>query len=395
MTAGVNRILKENSMKMIKRMSRREFFQATMLGGLASLVSFKSKGLAEKLTSDVKEIKLEFRSLGKTGMKVTSVGFGAMITSDPSVIHHAIDLGINYIDTAASYMGGNNEIMVGNVLKTRRKETFIATKTKFGAENEIIQSVQKSLKKLQTDVIDVIQLHGLDDKRDILNNEAMNALSNLRKKGMVRFVGFSTHENQVECLEAAIESKFYDMVLVAYHFKSDPAIGDAIKKAGEAGIGIVAMKTQAGGYQGKDMGGWSPHQAALRWVLNNPQVATTIPSMVSVAQVDENVQAMKSSLGLEDKQILDQYGLLYDKEICRMCGSCRKQCPQNIPIQDVNRCLMYAEGYRNYDLAVKTYQDLVLSACKDCRSCVVRCQNDLDIPARLHRAKELFGSVRV
>lgn len=210
---------------------------------------------------------------------------------------------------------------------------------------------------------------------------------------MVRFLGFTTHSNQAECLEVAIESKFYDTVLVAYNFKSDAELGKTIEKAGKAGIGIIVMKTQAGGYQSKERGDWSPHQAALRWVLKNPYVSNAIPSMVSFAQVNENIGAMKESFGWQDQRLLDRYGQLYDHEICRMCGSCRQQCPQNIPIQDVNRSLMYAEGYRNYNLAIKTYQNLVLSACEECPTCTAKCKHNLDIPVRLKRAKELFNSV--
>jgi uncharacterized protein len=219
----------------------------------------------------------------------------------------------------------------------------------------------------------------------------------VRKKGMARFVGFSTHDNQAECLQAAIEAKFYDTVLVAYNFTSDPAIGEAITKAGEAGIGIIAMKTQAGGYQGKDLGDWSPHQAALRWVLKNPHVATTIPSMTSFAQVDDNIGTMKSGYGYKDERILQRYVNLYDKEICRMCGSCREKCSAGLPIQDINRCLMYAEGYRNFDLALQTYAEIskksAITSCDKCETCQVRCKYHLNIPERLTRARELFGPV--
>ncbi|NTV83999.1 MAG: aldo/keto reductase [Bacteroidales bacterium] len=230
-------------------MSRRDFFQTSMLGGLASFLPFKGTGWTRAGADEKETIPVQYRTLGKTGMKVSTIGFGAMLTSDPTVVHHAIDLGINYIDTAASYMKGNNEIMVGNVLKTRRKEVFIATKLKLGTEESMLESIQNSLKKLQTEVIDVIQLHGLNSKEKVLNNEYMNLLDKARKKGMVRFVGFSTHDNQVECLQAAIESKFYDVVLVSYNFTSDAALTEAISKTGEAGIGMVAMKTQAVGYQ--------------------------------------------------------------------------------------------------------------------------------------------------
>ena len=386
-------------MKTNKKISRRDFFQTTMLGGLASFLPFKGTGWARAGADEKETIPVQYRTLGKTGMKVSTIGFGAMITSDPTVVHHAIDLGINYIDTAASYMKGNNEIMVGNVLKTRRKEVFIATKLKLGTEESMLESIQNSLKKLQTEVIDVIQLHGLNSREKVLNSEYLNLLDKARKKGMVRFVGFSTHDNQVECLQAAIESKFYDMVLVSYNFTSDAALTEAIGKTGEVGIGIVAMKTQAGGYQGKDLGDWSPHQAALRWVLKNPQVATTIPSMTSFAQVDENFGAMKSPYGYKDEKILQRYVNVYNEELCRMCGSCRTMCPAGLPIQDINRCLMYAEGYRNFDLALQTYAEIskrsAVTACEGCKACQVTCKNHLNIPDRMTRARELFGTVTV
>ena len=379
-----------------KKIKRREFMQSTLLGGIASILPFQGTVLEASVDDNLTKIQIQYRLLGRTGLKVSTVGFGAMITSDPTVIHHALDLGINYIDTASSYMRGNNEILVGSVLKTRRKETYIATKTKLGTEEKMMESVANSLKKLQTDVIDVIQLHGLNSKNQVLNQDYMNVLDKMRKKGMVRFVGFSTHDNQAECLLAAIEAKFYDMVLVAYNFSSDPVIGEAIKKAGEAGIGIVAMKTQAGGYQGKDRGEWSPHQAALRWVLKNPYIATTIPSMTSFSQVDENFAAMKSAYSSHDEKILQRYANLYQNEICRMCGACRNKCPQGIPIQDINRCLMYADGYRNFDLALQTFSEISrkfpASACSDCGACQVKCKYSLNILERVQRAKELFAA---
>lgn len=379
-----------------KKIKRREFMQSTILGGIASILPFQGTVLEASVDDNPTKIQIQYRLLGRTGLKVSTVGFGAMITSDPTVIHHALDLGINYIDTASSYMRGNNEILVGNVLKTRRKETYIATKTKLGTEEKMMESVANSLKKLQTDVIDVIQLHGLNSKNQVLNQDYMNVLDKMRKKGMVRFVGFSTHDNQAECLLAAIAAKFYDMVLVAYNFSSDPIIGEAIKKAGEAGIGIVAMKTQAGGYQGKDRGEWSPHQAALRWVLKNPYIATTIPSMTSFSQVDENFAAMKSAYSSHDEKILQRYANLYQNEICRMCGACRNKCPQGIPIQDINRCLMYADGYRNFDLALQTFSEISkkfpANACSDCGACQAKCKYSLNIPERVQRAKELFAA---
>jgi len=389
----------EDTMKKKQRMSRRDFVRTTTLGGVAAVLPLKTNTIRHVLQSDKNTPKVEYRKLGRTGLKVSVVGYGAMRTSDPNVIHHALDLGINYIDTAHCYMGGNNEVIVGNVLKSRRKETYIATKVHIGREKPMLKSMEDSLKSLKTDVVDVIQLHGLETRREVLHEEAMNALEKMREKGMARFVGFTTHDNQAEVIETAIESNFYDVILVAYNFKGDPAIGKAINKAMKAGIGIVGMKTQAGGYKRKGYESWSPHQAALRWILENTTMATTISSMVSFAQVDDNIKAMGTKFSAQDQEILNRYGTLYDSEICRMCGSCKEQCRFGVPIPAINRCLMYAEGYEDYDLALRTYRELSsqkpVSACDNCQICTVQCKYGLDIPRRLKRARENFGTVIV
>jgi len=386
-------------MKLKKNISRRDFVRTASMGGLASVLPFRVSKISKIGRSQDDSPEVEYRKLGRTGLKVSVVSYGAMRTSDPNVIHHALDQGINYIDTAHCYMGGNNEIIVGKVLKTRRKETYIATKVHIARESAMMKSVTESLRSLQTDVIDVIQLHGLDRRKDVLHQDAMNSLEKMREKGMVRFVGFSTHDDQGDVIEAAIESKFYDTILVTYNFKSDPDIVKAINKAAKVGIGIIAMKTQAGGYKRKDIKDWSPHQAALRWVLENSSISTTIPSMVSFAQVDENVKVMGTKLGVRDQEILDRYGELFDTEICHMCGTCKKQCRFNIPIPGINRCLMYAEGYGDYDLALRTYRELSLQkpvgACRQCDLCTVTCKYGLDIPTRLKRARENFDMVTV
>ncbi len=384
-------------MKRMKELNRRDFVRTVLLGGVATVVPWKMAGPSQQGNASEQNANVQYRTLGRTGLKVSVVGYGAMRTSDPNVIHHALDKGINYIDTARGYMDGNNEIIVGNVLKTRRKETYIATKLHSDSEAAMMKSVATSLKCLQPDVIDVIQLHGLTSREEVFNEEAVQALDKMRQKGMVRFVGFTTHKNQVECLEAGIKAKFYDVILVAYNFKSEPAIGEAITEVAKAGIGVVGMKTQAGGYAAKEFENWSPHQAALRWVLQSPSVATTIPSMVSFAQVDENLKVMGKSFGARDQEILDRYGELYDHVLCRMCGTCEKQCRFGVPIQDINRCVMYAEGYRDYDLALRTYRELrreaPINACPDCNACTVSCKYGLDIPARLARAREIFEPI--
>ncbi|NQT25427.1 aldo/keto reductase [candidate division KSB1 bacterium] len=377
---------------------RRQFLKkgSQSLLALSAMPSFKWLALDTADETKKEQDPIEYRILGKTGMKITTVSMGAMRTREPSVIHHALDQGINYIDTARRYMDGYNEVVVGQVLKTRRKDTFVATKILPGkfSESEILDSLEASLKALQTDYVDVIQLHGMSNVEDIQNEEAMSTLAKIKQEGKARFVGFTTHSNQRELLLAAIPLKFYDTILVSYNFKSPPELGEAIQKAADSGIGIVAMKTQAGGYETKELGNLSPHQAALKWVLQNQGVHTTIPGMVTYAQIDENIQAMGSKMGWHDRKVLHRYGNAIDHKLCRMCGQCEGACPQGVSVLDVNRVLMYSEGYRDPDLASMTFHELSAKerglACLSCDHCTVRCPHGLNIQARIQSVQQLM-----
>jgi len=258
----------------------------------------------------------------------------------------------------------------------------------------MMASLEASLKSLQTDYVDVIQLHDLSEVNQIKNKNAMEALQKMKKEGKARFIGFTTHRNQAELLKTAIQMNFYDMILVAYNFKSPEELGTAIQEAEKAGIGIVAMKTQAGGYKKHEMGNLSPHQAALKWVLQNPGVATTIPSMVTYAQLKENVQVMDSKMGWHDRKTLHRYGKAIDKTLCRMCDGCKDLCPHGVDILDVNRSLMYFEGYNDPRLAFETYMNIPSKkrpdVCRDCNSCVVKCKFGLNIRQKMMQALGTF-----
>jgi len=337
---------------------------------------------------------LAYRTLGQTGLKVTTVGYGAMRTREPAVIHRAIDYGLNYIDTAHCYMDGYNEVVVGKVLKTRRKETFIATKVHNDEVEKMMASVEASLKSLQTDYVDVIQLHNLTKIDEIKDERAMEALQRMKKEGKARYIAFTTHRNEIELIKAAIPMNFYDVILVKYNFKSPEELGNVIQKAADAGIGIVGMKTQAGGYKNHKMGTSSPHQAALKWVLQNPGVAVTIPSMVTYGQLDENIQIMGSKMGWHDRKTLHKYSQSIDPIFCRMCDNCKGACPKGVDVLDVNRCLMYAEGYRDKALAMSQYRSIPTArrpdACRSCQECVVSCTYGLNVHAKMKQALKTF-----
>jgi aryl-alcohol dehydrogenase-like predicted oxidoreductase len=140
-----------------------------------------------------------YRTLGKTGLKVTSLGFGCMITSDGSVVERAADLGITYFDTARGYQGGNNERMVGAALKKRRKDLVLSTKTEANDRQGALEQLDTSLKELGTDYVDIWYLHGKSTPSAVTDG-LMEALAAAKKSGKTRFVGVSTHSGQQELM---------------------------------------------------------------------------------------------------------------------------------------------------------------------------------------------------
>ena len=137
-------------------------------------------------------------------------------------------------------------------------------------------------------------------------------------------------------------------------------------------------------------GSLSPHQAALAWVLENPGVATTIPSMVSFSQVNENMRASGKRLGWGGRKALTQYARTISDRHCGLCGECAGSCPNGVDVPSILRSLTYLEGYRQKDLALGSYRalgpDRGALLCLSCRSCAVSCRLGLDVKRLALRA---------
>ena len=347
--------------------------------------------------------RLEKRPLGKTGFQVGTVGFGAMTTRDPEVIRFAVDRGVDYVDTADCYMGGENERIVGRALAGVRDKVVLATKVHIAPVDQMIRSAENSLRSLKVDVIDLLQLHGISTEDEVTDGRAREALRKLIDQGKVRAAGVTTHSGQETVLRAVEKHGFYKTVLVAYNFRSDTGVAATVKGAlglsqglsntiravAESGIGIIAMKTQAGGYASPP-GGFSPHQAALAWVLANPGVVTTIPSMTSYAQVEENLGARGKRFALADRVALGRYALEIGDRHCGLCGACGGACPNGVEVPNVLRALTYLEGYREEDLARSAYGSLLqgrnAAACGECGECLFTCRLRLPVGRLARRA---------
>jgi uncharacterized protein len=377
----------------LKNMGRRQFIKgmsAALLGAAAP--SFLNGNPSWGKTS--KPSVPDYRALGKTGIKVTTVGMGVMNCSDPAVLQRAFDLGINFYDTADCYMRGKNEEMVGKVFQGKRGKVFIQTKVHDHDEKKMRQSVERSLRRLKTDYIDVLVWHDLHRPEEVSNERLLEFMTRMKKEGKARFTGFSAHSNMATLLKEAAGLTYHDVALVSYNFTHSKNLREAISQAAQAGVGIVAMKTQAGGYKKGKMEGLTPHQAALKYVLDDRNVATAVPGVTTIEQIDECAGAMGVTVSRGDLGELREYQAFLMGRTCTFCGGCAGECPSGVPYFDYLRAMMYHDGYERDDLARETLEAILPSEaadpCAECSSCAITCRRGLDLRAEIERARQIF-----
>ena len=336
----------------------------------------------------------EYRTLGKTGLKVTAVSMGVMNCSDPAVLLRAFDLGINFYDTADCYMKGRNEEMVGKAFEGKRQKVFIQTKVHAHDEKKMRSSVERSLRRLRTDYIDVLVWHNHSSPEEVSDPKLFEFMSKMKKEGKARFTGFSAHSNMASLLSEAAKSNFHDVALVSYNFTHSKKLKEAVALAAKSGIGIVAMKTQAGGYKKEKMGGLGPHQAALKYIMMDQNVSAAVPGVTTIEQIEECAAAMGAPFSKGNLNELKQYQSFLQGKICTMCGGCIGECPYGVFRSDLLRVVMYHEGYQNDGLVEEAMEKTQLlqniKLCSGCPSCSVVCKRGLDMKAQIRLAQEFI-----
>jgi predicted aldo/keto reductase-like oxidoreductase len=377
-------------------MGRRDFLKttATGLGGFA----YMSANLTRP--PDAPDKFEGTRVLGRTGIRVPIVSMGVMNTDNPQLVRAALDAGYVFLDTAQGYQRGTNESMIGEILKGRpRHSFFIATKASLpkdqatggygpdATEEAYTKKIDTSLKSLGLDYIDIYYHHGTWTRGATLHEPILSALQKAKQAGKIRWIGVSTHRNEPEVVDAATDSKFYDVALVAYNFRQQHAaeVQKAIARAAAAGLGIVGMKSMGGNRGGAYASAQIDPRACIKWVLQDSNVATVICGFTTFDQMTLDLTILKDlTLTASERERLRQASLtagLY----CQGCGACVGQCAQALPIPELMRAHMYLYGYRNLVAA----QDLVLSlalpntVCGDCDACPVACTNRWSVSERL------------
>jgi len=383
--------------------SRRNFLAAGLaLPAAAKASRSAASGAGEPAPSAAAAPGFRYRTLGKTGLRVTSVGYGCMITSDGSVIERAADLGITYFDTARGYSNGNNERMVGAALKRKRKDLVLSSKSHASTRDEALKDLDTSLKELGTDWLDIWCLHAKTRPSEVAD-ELIEAQQMAKKAGKIRFAGVSTHSGQPELMPFLSKHAKVDVILTSYNFTMEPLMEKFIAEASAAGKGIVAMKVMAGGFRRAKPGDPTYDKlkregamlAALKWVLRNPNVGTTIPSITDMDQLDENLKALTSSFSRDDEKLLAQQLRFIGPLYCRMCGKCDGACREGLPVADIIRFATYADGYGQFALGRERFLELGAEQqqvrCASCPSCTVECPYGVQVARRVARAQDLFA----
>jgi len=397
-----------------KQFTRRRFLKDLTLTctcsglGMHTLAARRAWGQAHQLVGSKNPAPMEYRTLGKTGLKVSALSFGVMRLSEPAVLYQALDMGINYFDTAHRYQNGNNEKMLGKVLKAYgRQKVLIATKIPpykkrfgmkvLGDQQSMETMMEKSLRRLQTDYVDVLFLHNITDADWPFNDEMLGFCQKMKTSGKARFVGISFHTSgrlYVDTVDRSLATDFYDVFLATYNYKSPPEHKAALQRAHQKNVGIVAMKTQAGGYTPKANQALNPHQAALKWVLDKSFVDCAIPGMVNRQQLAENAGVIGKKIGWSDRKTLAAYYDAVKDRYCLRCGSCTVSCKKGVDIAAVHRCLMYWEGYADFGLGRATYRELSSAesalACVSCLEPTCECVNGIKISDRMCHAHVHF-----
>lgn len=358
---------------------------------------------------------MQKRRLGKTGLQVSQVGFGgtwiAQLSHEEAtkVLRRAFELGINYFDTAKT--DGDSEEKIGAALKGFRDQCIIATKMGSRTKRESVEALKDSLRLLQTDKIDIIQLHGIDDeqtlKKAIGQEGVLQTCKRARQEGIVDFIGISSHKPRL--LMKAIDTGEFDTILVPINVVARQALEELVPYAKAHDVGVIAMKPYSvktstlitclynpslsllsDEPELKTLLGNDPAsmaQSALRFVLSQ-DISVAIPGVKSTCEVEIAANTGNQYTGLTDEE-KKRFSIKHDVPYCRDCGLCLP-CPQNIDIAAVLRFKMLADTYKLNHWAKKLYSGLEKKAnqCTNCGKCEPKCPYQLPIVTMLKTTED-------
>ncbi|MDO5376844.1 MAG: aldo/keto reductase [Clostridia bacterium] len=334
---------------------------------------------------------MEYRQLGKTGLRVLRMGFGGIpiqkvdAAAARKLIERMAHLGINYIDTARGYTV--SEQYLGEALEGMRERFVVATKSMARTREAMERDIETSLANLRTDFIDLYQVHNpslAELETVIAPGGALEALLEAKAAGKIRHIGLTAHMASV--FERALTLDWVETVMFPYNIVETQG-EELMRRCSEQGVGFICMKPLAGG-------ALEDARLALRFIAANDDVTVVIPGMYDVREIDENLSAVQDGGALTGEEIarLDAIRRELGTQFCRRCNYCQP-CTAGIGISGIFVLEGYLRRYGLGDWAKQRYASMAKRAgdCVGCGACEARCPYQLPIREMLARCKREFG----
>ena len=334
---------------------------------------------------------MEYRILGKTGLKISRMGFGGIpiqkIDEEGTrkLLHEMMEMGVNYIDSARGYTV--SEQYIGYGLEGIRDKFVLATKSMSRTKEAMAADIETSLGNFRTDYIDLYQVHNPSmEQLDQVIGEggALEALMEAKAAGKIGHIGLTAHSTAV--FERALGLDWVETIMFPYNIVEQQG-AELIHKCAEKNIGFIDMKPLAGG-------AIEDATLALRYVCSNPDVTVVIPGMAEVRELEQNLAACSNTEPLADEELkaMDKVREQLGTDFCRRCNYCAP-CTVGINIPSVFLFAGYLQRYDLADWAKDRYSTLKVkaSACIGCGKCEPRCPYHLPIREKLKKCAKDMG----
>lgn len=334
----------------------------------------------------------EKRYLGKTNMLINRVGLGGIpiqrvnIEEAKEIINHALDLGVNFIDSARGYT--ISESFIGESLGARRKDIYLATKSMARSYEQMEKDINISLNNFKTDYIDLYQMHNIkskDEFLDALEDEGCyRALAVAKEKGLIKHIGITSHSQDfLKWLLNSEYCNYVETIQFPFNFIEDNGL-ELLSLAKEKGLGTIAMKPLGGGAIDKG-------SIAIKWLLNQSNLDIAIPGIGAMREADDLFSVKDFNYTNEEIDYMNNLKANLKDDFCHRCGYCMP-CTKGIDIPGTFTLERYYLYYGLKDWAQMRYDTakVLPSACINCGACVKRCPYNLDIPNKLQKIVKLF-----
>jgi predicted aldo/keto reductase-like oxidoreductase len=373
---------------------------------------------------------MQYREIGNTGEKVSVLGFGCMrfqtigegnenIDEELAIkqLRHAIDNGVNYVDTAYPYHGGNSELLVAKALKDGyREKVYLADKLPswlIKSRDDMDKYLNEQLEKLETDHIDFFLLHALRKEfwDTYLENDVFDFIKKAKESGKIKHIGFSFHD-ELPVFKEIVDAYDWDFCQIQYNFMDEDyqAGLEGLNYAADKGIGVIIMEPLRGGSLTNNIPEdiqkiWdsadikrSPAEWALRFVWNNPKVSLLLSGMNQFDHINENIKvaedALPNSLTEKELGIIEEVRKVYDSRIKVDCTNCKYclPCPEGVMIPNVFALYNNASIYNTWETQKKGYANLekqgkAADKCIECGLCEQACPQNIPIREKLKEAR--------